>query len=124
MFGGDPSSLQAAVDYATAHGGGTVAVSSQSGAAGSLIGSGADVAALGGFSGRESEVSVDWLADAVAAGKIRWVLVGQDGGGFQDGRAGASTVMAAAAEAGTAVPAIDGLYDHPGKAAAQRALMA
>ena len=31
--------------------------------------SGADVAALGGFSGRESEVSVSWLADAVRAGQ-------------------------------------------------------
>ena len=33
---------------------------------GSIIASGADVAALGGFSGRESEVASSWLASAVA----------------------------------------------------------
>ena len=43
-------------------------MSSQSGAAGSLITSGADVAAIGGFSGRESQVTVEWLADAVEHG--------------------------------------------------------
>ena len=56
MFGGDTRALAAAVEYAEANGGGTIAVSSQSGAAGSLITSGADVAAIGGFSGRESQV--------------------------------------------------------------------
>ena len=40
-----------------------------------IIESGADVAGLGGFSGRESEVTVAWLKQAVAEGKIRWVLV-------------------------------------------------
>ena len=60
-----------------ANGGGTIAVSSQSGAAGQLIASGADVAAIGGFSGRESEVSVAWLADAVEQGRIRYVLTAE-----------------------------------------------
>jgi len=46
-----PSSLSAAVAYVRANGGGTIAVSSQSGAAGQLISSGTDVAAIGGFSG-------------------------------------------------------------------------
>jgi len=46
-------------------------VSSQSGAAGTIIESGADVVALGGFSGRESEVTVAWLADAARSGKVR-----------------------------------------------------
>ncbi len=32
------------------------------------------MAALGGFSGRESQVSLDWLADAVESGQVRWVL--------------------------------------------------
>ena len=74
MFGGDTSSVSAALEYAQANGGGTIAVSSQSGAAGSLITSGADVAAIGGFSGRESQVSIEWLADAVEDGRIRYVL--------------------------------------------------
>ena len=39
-----------------------------------IIASGADVAGLGGFSGRESEVSVSWLANAVGGGRIRWVI--------------------------------------------------
>ena len=53
-----------------------------------------NVAGLGGFSGRESEVTVAWLKQAVAEGKIRWVLVdGNTGMGPQDGRTGATTVM-------------------------------
>ncbi len=60
--------------YVKAHGGGTIAVSSQSSAAGSIISDGADVAGIGGFSGRESSVSVSWLAQEVREGKIRWVL--------------------------------------------------
>ena len=71
-------------------------MSSQSGAAGQLISSGADVAALGGFSGQESQVSIDWLANAVEQGRIRWVLTDGSGGGMvQDGRIGSSEVMAA-----------------------------
>jgi hypothetical protein len=53
-FGGDTAQLTAAVKYARAHGGGTIAVSSQQGAAATIIESGTDVAGIGGFSGRES----------------------------------------------------------------------
>jgi hypothetical protein len=53
-FGGEGSSLADAVAYVQANGGGTIAVFSQSGAAGQLITDGADVAAIGGFSGREA----------------------------------------------------------------------
>jgi hypothetical protein len=121
-FGGDTSSLFAAVEYAEANGGGTIAVASQSGAAGSLITSGADVAALGGFSGRESQVSVEWLADAVEDGRIRWVLTSAAGGMGNDGRIGASEVMAAVEQVGTPVSSVDGLYDLEGAADALRAL--
>jgi 4-amino-4-deoxy-L-arabinose transferase-like glycosyltransferase len=121
-FGGDTSSLSAAVDYAEANGGGTIAVASQSGAAGSLITSGADVAALGGFSGRESQVSIAWLADAVEDGRIRWVLTSAAGGMGNDGRVGASEVMAAVEQVGTPVGTVDGLYDLQGAADALRAL--
>ena len=74
MFGGDTSTLTEAIAYANENGGGAIAVASQSGAAGSLITSGADVVAIGGFSGRESQVTTDWLADAVESGQIRYVL--------------------------------------------------
>ena len=121
MFGGDTSSMTAALEYAEANGGGTIAVSSQSGAAGSLITSGADVAAIGGFSGRESQVTVEWLADAVEQGRIRYVLTeGADGLG-NDSRIGSSQVMAAVEQVG-APTTVDGLYDLSGLADELRAL--
>ena len=128
MFGGDSAAVTQAVSYARAHGGGTIAVSSQSGASATIIASGADVAAIGGFSGRESEVSVSWLADAVRSGRIRWVLTdsGGPGGGMRnDGRVGATTAMSAVAQActatgsasaGSAVTTSTGLYDCLGHA--------
>jgi 4-amino-4-deoxy-L-arabinose transferase-like glycosyltransferase len=81
--GGPPGaagSLTEAETYVAQHGGGTIAVSSQMGASGSIISSGAKIAALGGFSGRESEVSVQWFKQAVLAGHVRWVVT--DSGGF------------------------------------------
>jgi 4-amino-4-deoxy-L-arabinose transferase-like glycosyltransferase len=122
MFGGDSAALAQAVAYARAHGGGTIVVSSQTAAAAELIASDADVAGVGGFSGRESQVSLDWLADAVASGRIRWVVT--DGGGFgpQDGRVGARAVMAAVRQVGAPVGSVSGLYDLQGKAGALRAL--
>jgi hypothetical protein len=118
MFGGD-ADLTAALAYAKAHGGGTVAVDSQQGAARSIIASGADVAALGGFSGRESQVSVRWLAEAVASGKIRYVLTSGGGapGAGSDDRTGASELMAIVQQAGKAT-SVAGLYDLKGRAAA------
>jgi hypothetical protein len=97
-----------------------------------IIESGANVAALGGFSGRESEVSVSWLAQAVRAGKVRWVLTdGAGAGPGRDGRVGSSTVMAAAAQTCTPVStaasssaATSGLYDCAGRADALSALAA
>ncbi|MEA2400207.1 MAG: hypothetical protein QOK00_610 [Thermoleophilaceae bacterium] len=122
-FGGNTQSLTEALAYAKHHGGGTLAVSSQTGAAGQMISSGGDVAAIGGFSGRESQVSVDWLANAVADGRIRWVLTDGSGGGgmFRDGRIGSTEVMAAVAKVGTST-SVDGLYDLSGHADDLRAL--
>ncbi|HET6507275.1 MAG TPA: glycosyltransferase family 39 protein [Baekduia sp.] len=117
MFGGN-SELTEALSYAKAHGGGTIGVSSQQGAAEAIIRSGAKVAGLGGFSGSESSPTVRWLAQAVADGRIRYVLTdGSGGGGFRDGRAGASAVMAVAQQVGTQT-SVSGLYDLQGKAAA------
>jgi 4-amino-4-deoxy-L-arabinose transferase-like glycosyltransferase len=121
-FGGDTAGLSSAVAYARQHGGGAIAVSSQSGAAASIIESGANVAGIGGFSGRESQVSTTWLADAVRSGRVRWVLTSGSGGfGGNDGRVGASQLMAAVAEVGRKVTITSGsstttLYDLSGRA--------
>ncbi len=78
------------LSYVKAHGDGTIAVSSQSSAAGAIISDGAEVAGIGGFSGRESSVSVSWLAQMVRDGKIRWVLdeEGSTGSGSPGGALG------------------------------------
>ena len=118
MFGGNSASLTSALAYVKAHGGGTIGVSSQQGAASSIIESGANVAGLGGFSGRESDVSVAWLKRAVAEGKIRWVLVdGNTGMGPQDGRTGATTIMDWVQSHGKKVTS-SGLYDLSGSSQA------
>jgi hypothetical protein len=111
MFGGDTQSLTEALAYAEAHGGGAVAISSQSGAGTQVI-EGADVVAIGGFSGNESAVTAEWLADAVRAGKVRWVLASDGGGaGFNDGRTGSRSVMTAVQNTCKAVSSVNGLYD-------------
>jgi hypothetical protein len=106
-------------------------VSSQSSAATAIIARDADVAGIGGFSGRESDVSAAWLAQEVAAGKIRWV-VGEQGtgtGNFArlpgDTRTGSKQALAAVASVCTRIglPSASGssstgtLYDCRGHAA-------
>jgi 4-amino-4-deoxy-L-arabinose transferase-like glycosyltransferase len=114
--------LTAALAYAKAHGGGTVAVSGQNSASQAIITSGAGVAGIGGFTGRESQVSTAWLAQAVRDGRIRFVLTdsaGGDGGGGMrsDSRIGSSLLMATVQKVG-ATTSVAGLYDLQGKAAA------
>ena len=121
-FGGDNAGVTQALAYVKQHGGGTIGVSSQSGAASAIIQSGAKVAGIGGFSGRESEVSTQWLADAVRSGRIRWVLTsGSSGFGGNDGRVGSSKVIAAVEKVGKKVTVTSGsttvtLYDLSGRA--------
>jgi len=132
---GNDASLSKVLSYVKQHGGGTVAVSSQSSAAEAIIDGNADVAGIGGFSGRESDVSVAWLAQEVSAGHIRWVVAEQGGsqGGPRlagDTRTGSKTAMAAVAKACTAVKlstststggrtsSEGSLYDCQGRAAA------
>jgi 4-amino-4-deoxy-L-arabinose transferase-like glycosyltransferase len=74
-FGADSASLTAAIAYARSHGGGAIGVASQSSAATAILTSDANVAGLGGFSGRESSVSAAWLSAEVEAGRLRWVLI-------------------------------------------------
>jgi 4-amino-4-deoxy-L-arabinose transferase-like glycosyltransferase len=117
MFGGN-ANLTEALAYAKSHGGGTIGVSSQQGASDTIIRSGADVAALGGFSGRESEVSATWLAQAVKDGRIRYVLTDGTGGGMgNDSRVGSSALMAVVQKVGKET-SVSGLYDLQGQAAA------
>jgi 4-amino-4-deoxy-L-arabinose transferase-like glycosyltransferase len=123
MFGGNSQEIQQALAYIRRHGGGTLAVSSQTGAETVVIRSGADVAGIGGFSGRESQVSIAWLANAIDQGKIRWVLTDGSGGGiFRDGRTGSADVMAAVEQTCTKVSSVSGLYDCAGHANDLRAL--
>jgi 4-amino-4-deoxy-L-arabinose transferase-like glycosyltransferase len=120
MLGGNSQSLTTALTYIKADGGGTLAVSSQSTAAAAIISSDANVAGIGGFSGRESAVTPAWLASEVQQGKLRWVLADGSGGGLgNDGRTGSTTAMAAVESACKAVDA-DGvtLYDCAGQSAA------
>jgi hypothetical protein len=111
------------LNYVNAHGGGTVGVESQSSAAAAIVSSHANVAGLGGFSGRESSVSVAWLATEVKTGRLRWVLA-QGSGTFMPGpggdtRTGSQTAFSVVAKTCRAVT-VSGvsLYDCQGKAAA------
>jgi 4-amino-4-deoxy-L-arabinose transferase-like glycosyltransferase len=102
-FGAGGSSVKEVVAYVNAHGGGTIALSSQSMAASAILEGDRNVAGIGGFSGRESAVSVAWLAQEVGAGKIRWVVGEASGGGGRglpgDSRAGSKAALAAVAKA-------------------------
>jgi 4-amino-4-deoxy-L-arabinose transferase-like glycosyltransferase len=129
MFGGDSQTLEAAVSYAKAHGGGTIGVASQSSAASLIISSDARAAGLGGFSGRESSVTVAWLANEVQQGHLRWVIVdGQSGAGLPgDTRTGSETAMGAVTKAcrkvtvTTSTGSTFTMYDCLGRASAIRA---
>jgi hypothetical protein len=136
MFGGGNSTqLTAAIAYSNAHGGGTIGVESQMTASSSIATDGAQVAGIGGFSGRESSVSISWLADAVADGRLTYFVTGGSGGGMaNDGRAGSTSAMTAVAEVCTAVTldtastttttssTSSGFYDCTGKASQLKAL--
>jgi 4-amino-4-deoxy-L-arabinose transferase-like glycosyltransferase len=130
-FGGGAESLKSVLAYVSGHGGGTIAVASQSSAASAIIAKDAHVAGIGGFSGRESNVSAAWLAQEVSAGKIRWVVGEQaPGGGFSgrlpgDTRTGSRPALSAVAQACTKVTLSSSagssagtLYDCRGHAAA------
>ncbi|MGZ4186827.1 MAG: ArnT family glycosyltransferase [Solirubrobacteraceae bacterium] len=124
-FGGDNATLTAAIQYAKAHGGGTIGVSSQSSAAEAILSSNGDVAGLGGFSGRESSVTAKWLASEVAAGRLRWIIVDSNQGMRLPGdtRTSSQTAMDAVAKSCKAVTLKTNsgttiMYDCSGRAAA------
>ncbi len=124
-FGGDSASLTAAIRYAEQHGGGAIGVSSQSSAATAILSSDANVAGLGGFSGRESSVTASWIAMEVKEGRLRWVIVdGTQGAGLPgDTRTGSETAMDVVAKTCRAVTLSSSgtngrMYDCLGRAAA------
>jgi hypothetical protein len=124
-FGGGSADLGAALTYARAHGGGTVGVESQSGAAQAILSSNANVAGLGGFSGRESSVTASWLGTEVRDGHLRWILAQGTQGppGLSDGRQGSAAAFAAVEKACTAdsISTLTGtatLYDCQGRSSA------
>ena len=106
-----------ALRYARRHGGATVAVASQSAAAGPIVASGAHVVGIGGFSGRESQVTNAWLAGVIRSGKVRYVLASRRATVVaRHGRIGAADVLSAVRLVGKPVRAVPGLYDMRGRA--------
>jgi 4-amino-4-deoxy-L-arabinose transferase-like glycosyltransferase len=87
MFGGED--LTSILVYTEANGGGTTAVDSQSGASAAIIEEGAEVAGIGGFSGKESSVSAAWLEERIADGDIAWIYTSGSGGGVGGATGGA-----------------------------------
>jgi 4-amino-4-deoxy-L-arabinose transferase-like glycosyltransferase len=103
---GSQASITRALAYVKSHGGGTLAVASQSSASSAIVAQHANVAGIGGFSGRESSVGVSWLAQRVRSGAIRWVLAEQVGAGPRlpgDTRTGSQAAISAVAKACRAV---------------------
>jgi 4-amino-4-deoxy-L-arabinose transferase-like glycosyltransferase len=131
-FGGDSTSLTAAVKYAKTHGGGAIGVESQSTAAAAILANDADVAGLGGFSGRESTINAQWLAMEVGNGRLRWIVddstggtggFGGFGGAGADSRQGSRAAFAIAEKVGKKVTFTSNgttvtMYDLQGKASA------
>jgi 4-amino-4-deoxy-L-arabinose transferase-like glycosyltransferase len=116
--GGNSDTLPNDERYVRAHGGGAIAVASQSFAAEAILANDADIAGIGGFGGVESDPSVAWLAREVADGNIRWVDT-SDVVGSAPGRPGASAAIDAAIRACTPVTAASSdLYDCTGRASA------
>jgi hypothetical protein len=117
---GDGRAIASVLGYVKKHGGGTIAVSSQSSAAVAIIAQNANVAGIGGFSGRESQVSASWLAQEVRSGKIRWILA-ETGVGRRaipgDRRLGSRPVMSAVTRACRAASSVSGAASRTGPGA-------
>ena len=117
-FGGaDSAQIEQALAYAKAHEPGTrwaLIVSSEQASASAVI-KGESVAAMGGFTGRETVLTSSYLASLVRSGEARYFLLG--GGGFGPG-GGNNTAVSTITSVCKQVPSISSLYDCAGKAAA------
>ena len=128
--GGDTADVTAALAYAKAHGGSkrfTLIVSSEQTAASSVI-AGEPVAAMGGFTGRETVLTSSYLARLVRSGEARYFLLGSGGGmggGFGASNAAVQTItstcrlVSSSAWSSTSTSTSgSSLYDCRGRAAA------
>lgn len=114
--------LPVSLELAQRYGGGTVIVSGQSGDTAQAVINGENIAAIGGFSGRESEVTLPWLADMIARKRARWfVTASVPRRQRYDDRMGAMRVMGAVTRYCTLASAEIGLYDCRHSAARLRA---
>lgn len=97
---------------ANRHGGGTIAVAGQWTDTSRAIVNGENVAAIGGYSGRESEVSLHWLADMIESKRLRWFVTGNvPRKSHFDHRMGAMRVMGAITRVCKPIETQIGLYD-------------
>ncbi len=129
LGGGGAGDIDAALAYAEAHRAGTrfaLVVSSEEEAADSVV-AGKRVAAMGGFTGRETVLAPSYLAQLLASGEARYFLLGGSGGSGGPGF-GFGTANATVSKVESVCTAVDSsawgggtgatLYDCAGKAAA------
>jgi 4-amino-4-deoxy-L-arabinose transferase-like glycosyltransferase len=123
-FGGsDSGSIESALAYAKAHDPGTrwtLIVSSEQAAAPYVI-KGESVAAMGGFTGRETVLTSSYLASLVRSGQARYFLLGSGGAGFGpfgSNNQAVSTITSVCTKVayGAGTTSTSSLYDCAGKA--------
>ena len=85
---------------------------------------GLSVMALGGFSGRDPAISVADFADRVAAGDVRYVLIGEGGPAGRMPRLGVPLTPGAGPGAGGRTPPGPGVFAGPGTPGANAVLSA
>ena len=119
-FGGS-ADINSALTYAKAHNPGTrwaLIVTSEQAAAPSVI-KGESVAAMGGFTGRETVLTPGYLASLVRSGAARYFLLDSTGGmGFRGNNTAVSLVESACAKVTYSSASSGTLFDCAGKAAA------
>jgi 4-amino-4-deoxy-L-arabinose transferase-like glycosyltransferase len=123
--GADSASIARALAYAKAHDPGTrwtLIVSSEQAAAPYVI-KGESVAAMGGFTGRETVLTSSYLASLVRSGQARYFLLGSGGAGlgpFGGNNQAVSTITSVCTKVsyGAGTTSTSSLYDCAGKAAA------
>jgi 4-amino-4-deoxy-L-arabinose transferase-like glycosyltransferase len=94
-FGGGSSDIAAALKYAEAHGAASrfaLIVSSEQEAS-SYVVKGENVAAMGGFTGRETVLTSSYLSSLVRSGQARYFLLGGSGGFGPGGQSNAATSL-------------------------------
>jgi 4-amino-4-deoxy-L-arabinose transferase-like glycosyltransferase len=124
--GGGSAAIDHALAYAKAHDPGTrwtLIVSSEQSAAPSVI-KGESVAAMGGFTGRETVLTGSFLSSLVRSGEARYFLLDAGGRGFgpfggsNQAVSSITSVCTQVSYAGSSTTSTSTLYDCAGKAAA------